>query len=86
MVQAAATGSTTMAWGTQVPWGPEGSLALALPEGDPFDRASFEVVWPDTSSPLGDYAAALEKALDSPIGAATLEEQVAPDHHCDRRR
>ena len=23
-----------MAWGTQVPWGPEGSLELALPEGD----------------------------------------------------
>jgi len=61
-----------------VPWGPDGSLELAVPASGLFAQASLDVVWPETSSPLGDYAAALEEALDSPIDAPTLEQQVAP--------
>ena len=61
-----------------VPWGPDGSLELLLPAVGPFTGAEIDVVWPDTSSPLGDYLAALTQALDSPVGAPRLEEQVAP--------
>ena len=74
---ASAAGSSRAGREIQVPWGPDGSLALVLPETDPFAQALFEVVWPETSSPLGDYAAALEAALNSPVDAPTIEQQVA---------
>jgi hypothetical protein len=61
-----------------VPWGPDGSLHLELPQSDPFSRSSFEIVWPDNSNPISDYIAALEAALDSPVDAPTLEHQLGP--------
>jgi lactate racemase len=63
---------------TEVPWGQDGSLALVLPETPPFDQACVDVVWPETSSSIGDYAAALEAALESPMDALKLEQLVAP--------
>ena len=61
-----------------MPWGPDGSLELLLPAVGPFAGAEIDVVWPDTSGPLGDYARALAQALDAPVGAARLEKLVAP--------
>ena len=43
-----------------------------------FAGADIEVVWPDLSDPLADYAAALEQALDSPLGTERLEQHVGP--------
>jgi hypothetical protein len=60
-----------------VPWGPDGSLDLRLPAAWPVAGASIEVIWPDLSGPLADYATALERALDSPVAAARLEHQVS---------
>ena len=51
-----------------VPWGPDGSLELTFPPDGPIAGADIEVVWPDLSGPLADYPAALEQALDSPVG------------------
>lgn len=62
----------------QVPWGVKGSLELNFPVAGIFGGAGLDVVWPETSNPLGDYAAALEQALDSPVDALPLERQVAP--------
>src|SRR5271165_269987 len=59
-----------------IPWGPGGSLDLLLPTTGPFAGAEIDVVWPDTRGVLGDYGAALAQALDSPVGAPRLEEQV----------
>ena len=58
----------------EVPWGPDGSLALSLPTSGPFAGAEIDVVWPDTSGPLADYESALEQALDHPVDALRLEE------------
>jgi hypothetical protein len=60
------------------PWGAGESLALTLPATDPFIRADVETFWPDVSDPLLDYPAALERALDSPVESARLEQLVAP--------
>ena len=70
----------------QVPWGLEGSLELVLPETPPFGQASFEIVWPETSGPLGDYAAALEAALDSPVGSHARAAGGSGLDSCHRRR
>jgi lactate racemase len=61
-----------------VPWGPSGSLELVLPTSGPFSGAQVDVVWPDSSGPLEDYQSALALALDSPVDALRLEEQVGP--------
>ena len=42
-----------------------------------FAEADIEVVWPDLSDPLADYPSALEQALNIPVGAPRLEEQVS---------
>ena len=49
-----------------------------LPTTGPFAEAEIDVVWPDTSGGLEDYTSALAAALNSPVGAPRLEEQVAP--------
>ncbi len=41
-------------------------------------KADVEVVWPDLANPLDDYSTALERALDSPLGTAKLEQYVSP--------
>jgi lactate racemase len=61
-----------------VPWGSDGLLRLALPTTGPFSEAEIDVVWPDASGPLIDYGCALEHALDHPVDAQRLEDQVAP--------
>ncbi len=61
----------------RVPWGPSGSLDLALPTSGPFAEAQIDVVWPDSSGALAHYETALVEALDSPVAAPRLEEQVA---------
>ena len=53
------------------------SLELVLPTSGPFAGPRSDVVWPDLSDPLADYESALADAIDSPVGAARLEEQVA---------
>jgi lactate racemase len=62
----------------RVPWGPTGSLELVLPTSGSFAGAEVDVVWPDSNGPLEDYESALVAALDSPIDAPRLEEQVGP--------
>jgi hypothetical protein len=57
-----------------VPWGDNGELVLELPP----ELGGSEVVWPDLSGAVADYAAALQQALDTPAGSARLESQVAP--------
>ncbi len=61
-----------------MPWGLDGSLDLKLPPNGPIAGAEIDVVWPDLSGPLGDYAGALEKALDSPVEMGRLEQIVGP--------
>ena len=61
-----------------MPWGVNGSLELKLPAAGPLAEAELEVVWPDLSDALVDYPAALEQALESPVGSAPLEHQLAP--------
>jgi len=60
----------------EVPWGPNGALELLLPSEGPFAEAETRVIWPDTSGWLKDYAAALGQALDDPVEALRLEDQV----------
>jgi lactate racemase len=60
-----------------VPWGPDGSLDLALPPDEPIAGADIDVVWPDLSDPLTDYPSALEQALDSPVGMEKLERHLS---------
>jgi lactate racemase len=62
----------------EIPWGPDESLVLSLPKLALFARAKIEVVEPDLSSLLTDYISALDHALDNPVAACRLEEQVAP--------
>lgn len=62
-----------------VPWGPAGSLAVALPAEGPLAQARVDVVWPDLSRPIHDYAAALEQALTKPIGTGPLESLTRAD-------
>jgi len=60
-----------------MPWGPNGSIKLKLPPDGPLAAADVDVVWPDLSGPLADYRCELERALDLPVGAERLEQQVA---------
>ena len=53
-----------------VPWGPDGTLDLRWPAAGPLAGAAVEVVGPDLSGPVADYPAALEAALDAPVGRA----------------
>ncbi|MFO0950055.1 MAG: lactate racemase domain-containing protein [Isosphaeraceae bacterium] len=57
-----------------IPWGENDSLGLDLPP----DWPAPEVVRPDLSGVLDDYAAALSEALDRPEAGATLGERVGP--------
>jgi lactate racemase len=61
-----------------VPWGPDGTLDLTIPDDELFGKANVTVVWPDLSDPLVDYSQALEQAVDSPVGTAKLEQHVGP--------
>ena len=72
-----ATGLITAAREIRVPWGVNDSLELKLPAAGLLAEAELDVVWPDLSDALVDYPAALEQALDSPVGSARLEHQVA---------
>lgn len=58
----------------ELPWGPDGSIALELPRAWP----EPERVWPDLSGALDDYPAALAGALDRPLDAPALEGRVGP--------
>ena len=60
-----------------VPWGPDGALALSLPTVGALADAEISVVWPDTGGPLADYEPELVHALDHPVEAKRLEELVA---------
>jgi hypothetical protein len=62
----------------EVPWGPGGTLSLALQPDNPIAATEPEVVWPDLSGALVDYTNALEQALDSPVDSRRLEDHVAP--------
>jgi nickel-dependent lactate racemase len=64
--------------GIGIPWGPEGTLELALPSTGLFSSANVNIISPDVNSPLVDYAQALEAALDSPICDRKLSEAVGP--------
>lgn len=64
---------TTAARDIRMPWGVNGSLELKLPAAGPLAEAEFEVVWPDLSDVLVDYAAALDQAIESPVGSPPLE-------------
>ncbi len=68
---------TTAVREIRVPWGVNGSLELKLPAAGLLAEAELDVVWPDLSDALVDYPAALEQALDSPLGSAPLEHQLA---------
>ncbi len=59
-----------------IPWGPDATLPLAIPS----DWNVVGVAWPDLASPILDYAAALEHALDQPEGGveAGLPGQLEP--------
>ena len=59
-----------------IPWGPEGTLELLLPSEGLFAGAETCVIRPDTSGALKDYEAALARALDDPVEALRLEDQV----------
>jgi nickel-dependent lactate racemase len=61
-----------------VPWGPCGWLELRLPSSGPFAGSEVEEFSPDLSNPLGDYPAALEKALDRPAAGVRLEQLLSP--------
>ena len=61
-----------------MPWGPDGVLELVLPTSGPFAGAEINVVWPDLSNPLKEYESALASAIESPVGAKRLEDQLAP--------
>lgn len=63
---------------TAVPWGPDGSLELSWPTSGPLAGAAVEVIEPDLSDPVADYAAAIEAALESPVDAPCLEDLVGP--------
>lgn len=51
---------------------------MNLPTDGVIAGADVDVVWPDLSGPLDDYPAALEQAIESPVGSAHLEPQVTP--------
>ena len=61
-----------------VPWGLAGSLDLRLPAVGLLSGADIDVVWPDDNGSSADYASVLEHALDSPLGAPRLEQDVGP--------
>lgn len=61
-----------------VPWGPGGSMDLRWPGSGRLAEADVEVIGPDLSDPVADYAASLEAALGSPVDAPGLEDQVGP--------
>src|SRR5690349_12348402 len=58
-----------------LPWGPSATLPLELPPGW---RRVAEVVRPDLAGALGDYPAALGRALDEPLGCSPLEQMAGP--------
>ena len=53
----------------EIPWGESGRLPLSWPEA----WATPEVVCPDLDGPIGDYTAALTRALDQPLGALNVQ-------------
>jgi lactate racemase len=61
-----------------MPWGPDGSLELALPLDGLFAGANIEVIRPDLSNPLVDYPKSLKQALDLTVGMAKLEQFARP--------
>ena len=72
----AAIGSTVEPPSICVPWGLGDSLELTLPRDGLFSAVDLEVVLPDLRDPVVDYPRALERALDSPVGTAKLEENI----------
>lgn len=66
----------TVAIRITIPWGQTGSLELTLPESGPLAGADVDIVWPDLSEPVDNYLAALEQAIESPVGSARLEQHV----------
>lgn len=58
----------------EIPWGPTDRLSIAWPG----DRPAPDVVLPDRSGAIDDYAGALNRALDAMVGAghARLEDAV----------
>jgi hypothetical protein len=62
-----------------VPWGPGGFLDLRIGMvRDLIGSAVIDVIWPNQSGCLSDYPGALRHALDSPLGAPRIEQQVSP--------
>ena len=60
--------------GIEAPWGPGGRLSLEFP--DAWRVGDEAVVEPDMAGAVGDYPAALERALDAPREIRRLEEMV----------
>ena len=75
---AAAEGSIATSHVISMPWGPDRTLELTIPDIGLFRQADLNVVWPDLSDPLVDYSQSLQQALDSPLGTAKLEQHVGP--------
>jgi nickel-dependent lactate racemase len=62
-----------------VPWGPGGSLDLRIEmASDLIGKSDITVEWPDQDRSLSDYPEAVRRALDSPLGASRIEQQVSP--------
>jgi len=57
-----------------LPWGPDATLGLELPQG--LRGINLNTFWPDLEAPLGKYPAALEGALDAPEESPPLERLV----------
>ena len=61
-----------------VPWGPDGTLELRLPTTGALAGAAVDVVRPELSGAVADYATALGAALESPMDSDRLDRRVGP--------
>jgi hypothetical protein len=61
-----------------IPWGPSETLALSLSTFGSLAEANIDIVEPNLQAPIVHYALALRHALDHPVKAPRLEEQVGP--------
>ncbi len=68
------TPPTESAPAISLPWGGSAPIRLEVPGG----WAVGDVVWPDLSGPIGDYPAALGRAIEHPEGGPALGRMVGP--------
>ena len=56
----------------EIPWGQRDRLRLSIPG----DWSLTDVAWPELEGAIGDYTAALERALDTPLGTERIEQEA----------